>query len=161
MLRKDRVTTPNEQLLREYTQPFLTFLGPAQLAGLSADYERGSRFEEVLTQIFQRIGGSVAICGSVLPALSRFSSDEAVRILTTHKSKGLEFEAVVLLGIEKETFWGKADAERSAYFVGISRARQRLVLTMAGRRARPEGFLRRWDEDRNPHDEFLGYATIS
>jgi superfamily I DNA/RNA helicase len=41
----------------------------------------------------------------------------------------LEFDTVIMLAVEKETFWGKLDDERSAYFVGISRAKRRLVLS--------------------------------
>lgn len=159
--RKDNVTAPSTDDLRKLIAPFLTLLGPAQLAGLSADYEHGSRLDEVITETFERIVELTAIFGDILRALRRFSSDDAVRILTIHKSKGLEFETVILLAIEKETFWGKPDDERSAFFVGISRAKQRLVLTSAGQRARPEHFRRRWDEARSPHEEFLGYATTT
>ena len=50
-------------------------------------------------------------------------------------------------------------AERSAFFVGISRAKRRLVLTLADHRERPNGYRRWWDENRTPHQEFLGYAA--
>jgi superfamily I DNA/RNA helicase len=160
-LRQQQTATPSVDGLRQLTEPILTLVGPAQLAGLSADYEHGSRFEEVIAQTFERISEITTASGDILRALSRFSTDGAVRILTIHKSKGLEFEAVVILAVEKETFWGNPEEERSAYFVGISRAKQRLVLTSAARRARPEGFQRRWNEVRNPHDEFLGYATTT
>jgi ATP-dependent exoDNAse (exonuclease V) beta subunit len=43
-----------------------------------------------------------------------------VRILTIHKCKGLEFEKVVVLGVENELFWG--DAASSEFFVAVSRA---------------------------------------
>jgi superfamily I DNA/RNA helicase len=79
--------------------------------------------------------------------------------MTIHKSKGLEFEFVVILGVEKQAFWGKADEERCAFFVGVSRAKNRLVLTHAGVRPKPPAFNRRWDVARKPHDEFIGYAT--
>jgi superfamily I DNA/RNA helicase len=159
-LHHDRTRTPGVQRLRELAGPFLTLLGPARLAGLSADYERGKRFEEVVKQTFERISELTMASGDILRALSRFTSDGAVRILTIHKSKGLEFETVIMLGVEKETFWGKPDDERAAYFVGISRAKHRLVLTWSELRARPAGFRRRWDEARHPHDEFIGYAAI-
>ena len=92
---------------------------------------------ELITQVFDRIGELAAASGGVLQGLSRFLSDDAVRILTIHKSKGLEFDTVIMLAVETGTFWGKADEERSAYFVGISRAKRRLLLSVAGRRARP------------------------
>ncbi|MBI2233674.1 MAG: ATP-binding domain-containing protein, partial [Micavibrio aeruginosavorus] len=73
--------------------------------------------------------------------------------------KGLEFDTVVVLGVEKQTFWGEADAERSAFFVGISRAKRRLYLTVCEERERPEGANNRWNVRRAEHDEFVGYAT--
>lgn len=73
-------------------------------------------------------------------------------------AKGLEFDSVVLLGVEAQTFWGNLQDERAAFFVGISRAKRRLLLTVAQRRQRPAGFMRRWDEMRRSHVEFLGYA---
>lgn len=149
------------QDLRHATAPFLNLIGPAQLAALSADYQHGKRMEDVITQTFERIAEFTAQSGDVLRAASRFSSDDAVRILTIHKSKGLEFDTVVIQGVEKETFWGNPNEQRSAYFVGISRAKQRLMLTVAALRPRPQGFQKRWDEARNPQDEFLGYATTT
>jgi len=80
--------------------------------------------------------------------------------MTIHKSKGLEFDTVAILGVEKQTFWGEEDAERSAYFVGISRAKRKLWLTHCATRERPAGYTKRWDLNRTPHLEFLGYAQV-
>lgn len=77
--------------------------------------------------------------------------------MSIHKSKGLEFHSVILLGVENETFWGEDEAERSAYFVGISRAKQRLILTVCKSRERPAG-ARRWTTARSEHKEFVQYA---
>ena len=56
-----------------------------------------------------------------------------------HKSKGLEFDTVAVLGVERESFFGNQDEQRSAYFVAISRAKRRLVLSVSNRREWPEG----------------------
>jgi superfamily I DNA/RNA helicase len=64
---------------------------------------------------------------------------------------------VIMMGVEEQTFWGNIDEERSAYFVGISRAKKRLVLTVCNHRDRPEG-AQRWAPVRTPQGEFLGYA---
>lgn len=95
----------------------------------------------------------------LVKGLQIFSDDRAVRIMTIHKSKGLEFDSVVLLGVEKETFWSDLDAERCAFFVGVSRAKRRLVLTRAEARATPSSRPRRWNVQRLAHEEFMGYAT--
>jgi superfamily I DNA/RNA helicase len=134
-------------------------VGRDSLRGLAPEYEHGDRLDEVISETNKRISQLMHVDDDVLGALSRFSEDNAVRIMTIHKSKGLAFDTVVVLGVETETFWGKAEEERSAFFVGISRAKRRLVLTVADHRERPGGYRRRWDEDRTPHEELLSYAT--
>ncbi|MCW8166413.1 ATP-dependent helicase [Verminephrobacter aporrectodeae subsp. tuberculatae] len=146
-------------VLQKFAGKFLELLGREALAALSADYEHGARLEEVVAQTYAHIAKLLGPEGDILKVLGRFSEDNAVRIMTIHKSKGLEFDSVVVLGVEKQTFWGKADEERSAFFVAISRAKRRLCLTVADRRERPEGFNQRWDERRDPHQEFLKYRT--
>ena len=78
--------------------------------------------------------------------------------MTIHKSKGLEFHSVIMLAIENETYWAEATTERSVFFVGISRAKQRLLLTWSKQRPTPSTKPRRWNTARTPHEEFLGYA---
>jgi superfamily I DNA/RNA helicase len=78
--------------------------------------------------------------------------------MTIHKSKGLEFDSVVVLGVEQEAFFGKIVDERAAFFVAISRAKRRLKLTWAKERARPSGNPYRWHTKRTPQAEFLGYS---
>jgi len=65
---------------------------------------------------------------------------------------------VIVLGVEQQTFWSDPEAERSAFFVGISRAKRRLLLTACAERPRPEGANHHWRVARNEQDEFLGYA---
>lgn len=60
---------------------------------------------------------------TIAGALARLSDDQAVRFLTIHKSKGLEFHTVILLGVETQAFWGRIAEERCVYFVGVSRAK--------------------------------------
>jgi len=90
-------------------------------------------------------------------ALERFSDDQAVRILTIHKSKGLEFDSVIIMAVEDEIFFGNQAENRCAYFVGVSRAKKRLVLTHADHRERPAG-AKRWEEQRSPKAEYFEYA---
>ncbi len=70
---------------------------------------------------------------------------EAVALMTLHAAKGLEFPVVFITGLEqgvlpwssangKEAGEGDIQEERRLFYVGLTRARQRLVLTGAGRR---------------------------
>lgn len=136
----------------------LDLIGKDSIVALSHDYGHGDRLQQLVGETIDRAHQLVNEGDDAAKALARFSGDRAVRIMTIHKSKGLEFDTVVILGVEKETFWGKQDEERSAYFVGISRAKRRLFLTTCESREWPQG-APRWNTDRNEHDEFLGYAT--
>jgi superfamily I DNA/RNA helicase len=143
----------------EYVLRFLKKIGIETLVALSPDYEAQVRLKEVIQDTKKRIEELLKLEPDLPKALARFSDDQAVRILTIHKSKGLEFNSVIILGVEDQTFWGKADEERCAFFVGVSRAKLRLVMTVSERRETPPSNPYRWREQRTPHAEFLGYAT--
>ncbi|QAT84612.1 ATP-dependent DNA helicase [Corallococcus coralloides] len=160
-LRQESPQLVNAGALEGLATGFLRSVGVQVLRSLSADYEQGGRLDEVALQTFQRIGELLRDGQGVVLALSRFSEDGNVRLMTIHKSKGLEFSSVVVLGVEKETFWGNPVEERSTFFVGVSRAKQRLVLSVVGARERPSGMKKRWNVVRTPHKEFLGYVAAA
>jgi len=86
------------------------------------------------------------------------SWEDCVQLMTLHSAKGLEFPLVFLVGLEDGLFPsqksteepGRLEEERRLAYVGITRARTRLVLTYAESRrlhgqemyARPSRFLR-------------------
>ncbi len=141
-----------------FVDNFLNRLGISSLTALSPDYESATRLTEVIKETKARIEEQLKIEPDLIKTLTKFSDDQAVRILTIHKSKGLEFDSVIILGVENETFWGKKVDERCAFFVGMSRAKRRLVLTDCQTRCTPPSNPYRWSERRNYHKEFIGYA---
>ncbi len=71
------------------------------------------------------------------------SREQAVTLMTVHNSKGLEYSHVFLVGMEEGVFphsrsigenESGIEEERRLCYVGMTRARQRLVLTRARRR---------------------------
>lgn len=142
----------------EQARAFLQYIGKETIISLSSDYESPSRRKEIILETKARIEELLQIESDLPRALQRFSDDQAIRILTIHKSKGLEFDSVIIMAVEKEIFFGKPDDERCAFFVGISRAKKRLVLTNAEYRERPPGYTGRWNEQRSVHEEFVGYV---
>jgi len=138
---------------------FLKQVGIETLVALSSDYESHSRLKEIIFSAKARIEELLKLEADLPKALERFSDDQAVRILTIHKSKGLEFDSVIILGVENQTFWGKLEEERCAFFVGMSRAKRRLILTISDHRETPSSNPYRWQEKRTAHQEFLNYAA--
>lgn len=142
----------------ERTSEFLKLVGIETLVSLSPDYESHDRLKEVFRDARARILELLKLDSDLPKALERFSDDQAVRILTIHKSKGLEFDSVIIMAVENEIFFGDQDENRCAFFVGVSRAKKRLILTHADKRERPAGFTRRWDVQRSAQSEYFGYA---
>lgn len=138
-------------------QRLIDVVGRDAVVAFSADYAQGNRLDQLIEGTVARISDLLKDVRDLATALAAFSADRAVRIMSIHKSKGLEFRTVIVMGVENETFWGKAEEERAAYFVGISRAKHRLVLTVCEHRDRPEG-ARRWTSERTVQEEFLNYA---
>lgn len=145
------------EVLSHVVERLLEVVGRDAVVALAPDYAKGNRLDQLIEQTIDRTHQLLNEHNDVATALASFSGDRAVRIMSIHKSKGLEFDSVVVLGVEHETFWGEEEAERSAYFVAISRAKRRLLLTVCETRERPVG-ARRWTTVRTEHDEFLEYA---
>ena len=67
------------------------------------------------------------------------ADEDGVQLMTLHSAKGLEFPVVFLVGVEEGVFpssksleeSGRLEEERRLAYVGITRARQKLVLTYA------------------------------
>lgn len=136
-------------------------VGRDKVVAMSSDYASAERLDGLITDTIERAYGLMSGAASPAIALAAFSGDEAVRIMSIHKSKGLEFDAVFILGVEDQTFWGQLPAERSAYFVGISRAKKSLFLTHSDQRSRPAGHGGPWSIARTGQAEFLGYAAAA
>ena len=68
--------------------------------------------------------------------------DNKVTLMTVHAAKGLEFEAVLVVGLEEELFPSQMsmdsprqiEEERRLFYVAMTRAKQHLILTYAKRR---------------------------
>lgn len=139
---------------------FLKFVTRPALNALSPSYQQGSRLNEVIKEAASAFKRELAIDGDPIAALDRLSEEDAVRILTVHKCKGLEFEKVIVFGVEPQFFWGEKDADvKAEFFVAVSRAKDELVLTTARHRRKPDGANAYWREDSPAHEELLGYAN--
>ncbi|MDR0284241.1 MAG: ATP-dependent helicase [Propionibacteriaceae bacterium] len=141
---------------------FLKLVTKPTVVALSVTYQQGSRLQDVIDETLTALADHLRIDNDIRLALKKLSGDDSVRILTIHKSKGLEFGKVIILGVERQLFWHKDQKGReetsSTFFVGISRAKHDLLLTVAESRMRPVDFTKSWDIKRTPHEEFLAYA---
>jgi superfamily I DNA/RNA helicase len=109
------------------------FFGIGRLKSLGAQYQQGDFFDRVrnATRVFLK--ECAAASTSWRRALARYRGDEQVPLMTITKSKGLEYDVVVLLGLDDNDWWSfqrNPDEGHSTFFVAASRARERLFMTL-------------------------------
>lgn len=135
-----------------------------QSTGLSrsfADPRRGQKWIARLRQralLFDGLEDFLAELAVDQPADDLFRDADRITLLTLHAAKGLQFPVVVMIGCEEGILPlqrpGKktdVEEERRLFYVGMTRAKSRLLLT-AARRRRIYGELHRDEPSR-----FLGY----
>lgn len=141
---------------------FLKFVTRPALNALSPSYQQGSRLNDIIKEASRAFKRELTVDGDPIAALDRLSEEDAVRILTVHKCKGLEFEKVIVFGVEPQFFWGSSDDDvKAEFFVAISRAKEELVLTTARHRTKPQGANSHWRVNSPSHEELLRYADES
>lgn len=141
-------------------EALLAKLGTEAIRNLSHDYDDEARRNEILVKIEAHIKAGFDNSANPLESLKSIGGVDAVRILTIHKCKGLEFHTVIVQGVETQTFWGEVNAAECAFFVAISRARKRLITTTSDFREKLPGANHHWSQHRTPHKRFLGYVEL-
>lgn len=124
------------------------FRGEAAAAGIAAALNGALEFLAIAPGDAERLLTLAASFGSDLAAFANHLAQlsqatvyderaEAVALMTIHAAKGLEFPVVFLAGAEEGllpcTLMGEADIEeeRRLFYVGLTRAKERLLLTSA------------------------------
>lgn len=110
----------------------------------SPQYRDGHYYETKVNDLCKLICASTAESGTWSDTLDTVEGVNSVPILSIHKSKGLEYHTVVFVGLEDRAFFNfhrNASEEQNAFFVAISRAKERVILTFAHRRTSGDGVL--------------------
>ena len=84
------------------------------------------RFSKLLYKEYSQVRGIW------IDIVSNFKGENSIPIMTIHKSKGLEYEAVYFLGLEDSAFWNfrnEPEENKSVFFVALSRAKSSLIFT--------------------------------
>ena len=77
---------------------------------------------------------------NIKDAINYYQGEGHIKLMTVHKSKGLEFHTVFFVDFNNDAWWSIAKAsgsgntskikeEQNAFFVGASRAKEKLVFT--------------------------------
>ena len=114
------------------------YLGEKTYRDYYPQYENGGFFEEVKENLISLLWEEYCLTGNWENALKSFEGEFSVPAMTIHKSKGLEFDTVFIVGIEDASFFADNrplnKEDMSAVFVAISRAKRNLYISTANNR---------------------------
>lgn len=113
-------------------QFIIGFLGANNIRAVCKEYDQGNYLQELIDSLFRNIEISCQLCLGWEQALDDFEGIDSIPILTIHKSKGLEYDTVVFIGLDDQAWWSfpsQPEESKSAFFVAFSRAKQRVIFT--------------------------------
>jgi DNA helicase II / ATP-dependent DNA helicase PcrA len=114
-------------------------VGRDELAGYVRSTHPGDDIRLVMSSLAERLRHVVSGAQNWAEAFAEVEAADSVTLMTIHRSKGLEYHTVFLLGLHDDQWWAyrqEAHEETSAFFVGLSRAAHRLIFTTTSPRAR-------------------------
>ena len=108
------------------------FVGRECLVAANPAYRQGDWLDKVTEASAIHLKDSAVNSENWSQTLNSYEGHHAVPLMTIHKSKGLEFHTVILVGLDDNAWWSfKNDPVEgtAGFFVAFSRAKQRVFFT--------------------------------
>ena len=126
----------------------LDHLGRDRIKQSYGEYRQGNHQMTIEDQLIGFLTGSCRRSVSWAEALDDFEGLHYIPMMTTHKSKGLEYEVVIFVGLDDQAWWSfrqQPEEGRSTFFVAFSRAKQQVLFTYCESRGGKAGISSLYD----------------
>ena len=128
---------PTETNAHLISNKIVDFLGLKEFARSYVQYSTGDLLEIMVEAFCEYLAESAKNAISWEACVDLFEGVDQIPLMTVHKSKGLEYDTIVFLGLDDQTWWSHTpgNAEGLAtFFVALSRAKQRAIFTFCSER---------------------------
>jgi superfamily I DNA/RNA helicase len=150
--------------LENLVNDIILFWGMPELRNAYPAYIQGDYFNIVMKRFVELLWKEHEQCpDNWTDSLANFIGTNSIPIMTIHKSKGLEYEAVYFVGLEDGAFWNfkqQPMEDRCAFFVAVSRAKQYINVTYCNVRESLK-YPRQYHKDINEFFELLTTPGIA
>lgn len=105
------------------------------IKSLYPKYKQGNYLNSLIEKMISKLNYTMGI--SMKDIVDDFIGEHSIPIMTIHKSKGLEYDTVIFIGVEDKAFWSfstQSEADKNAFFVALSRAKERIIFTISDQR---------------------------
>ena len=129
-----KMQTPvqDETETRIILHKILDHLGRERIKQSYGEYRQGDHQMTIEDQLIGFLTGSCRRSASWAEALDDFEGLHYIPMMTIHKSKGLEYEVVIFVGLDDQAWWSfrqQPEEGRSTFFVAFSRAKRQVLFT--------------------------------
>ncbi|MBC7767380.1 MAG: ATP-dependent helicase [Phycisphaerales bacterium] len=137
-LAKEHTSVPeSEEEVVALLEKIIDFLGRDALRAAHPPYAQGAWLETVLDSLLKHLTNCCANAGTWAEVLDAYDGVHAVPLMTIHKSKGLEYDTVIFVGLDDAAWWSFEQDKYEAtagFFVAFTRAKQQVIFSYCASR---------------------------
>ncbi len=138
------MSTQDVDQLESLARIIIEYFSLPSIVSIFPQYKKGTFLKELIKSLAEQLWKYRELHGDWATALDALRGLNTVPIMTIHKSKGLEFDTVVFMGLEDSAFWSfrtQSEEDTCAFFVALSRAKRRVFFTFSNIRISTRGRL--------------------
>jgi len=131
----------------------VSFIGFSKMTSKWNQYKSNAYVESLWVKLERHLRYCIDSTSNYASAVEFFTASNCIQIMNVHKCKGLEYKAVIFLGLEDEAFWkydNKNFEDKCLLYVALSRAKEKIYITSALNR---ESRVGRFRDERDSHYE--------
>lgn len=128
----------DRQSFNNFIYNLLEFIDIDKYKGKYDQYKNENTFKYYIDKYSELLWNEYEISENWNMALNNFKGENSIPIMTIHKSKGLEYDAVFFIGLEDSAFWSfnnQKNEDFCTFFVALSRAKKRVDFTFSSNRS--------------------------
>ncbi|MDR3023502.1 ATP-dependent helicase [Chryseobacterium sp.] len=130
--------TLSEEQINTLIDEIIDFAGKDRIRASFPLYKNAAEFDRTITSLKEvLIKDYHTTKNNMILALDMVLGKDTIPVMTIHKSKGLEYHTVIFIGLEDGAFWSferQPDEDKCAFFVALSRAKERVAFTFSKKR---------------------------
>lgn len=123
---------PAEESAVAFVQHVFEFLDINSFRRAYREYASGDSVEIISEAFVEHFGNCAVKAGSWKDCIDACEGIGQVPLMTVHKSKGLEYDTTIFVGLDDDAWWSHSPGNPdglATFFVALSRAKQRAVFT--------------------------------
>ena len=138
MLRADMANTaPSPASAAIFAARILAFLDLGAVARTYLEYASGDLLAIMVDALQEHLAASANGAATWTACLDAFEGLEQIPLMTVHKSKGLEYDTIIFIGLDDQAWWAHTPGNPeglATFFVALSRAKQRAIFAFCQER---------------------------